>query len=62
MREIGNEEASSREEKERETGREERTGETTWQEVSSDVDLGWDAGTLGSSEDERWWKALCNHS
>jgi len=35
-------------------GRRERTGETTWQEVSSDVGLGWDDGSLGSSEDERW--------
>lgn len=43
-----------REKKKRETGRGEGTEETTWQEVSSDVDLGWDAGTLGSSEDERW--------
>lgn len=38
---------------ERQGGRE-RPGETTWQEVQSDID----DGTPGSSEDERWRKTL----
>lgn len=40
----------------------ERPGETTWQEVLSDIDVGRDDGTLGSSEDERWRKTLHNQS
>lgn len=40
--------------REREAGRGGKTGETTWQEVSSDVELGWDDRTLGSCEDECW--------
>lgn len=54
--EQGNEEENGSKEKqsERETGRGEGTAETTWQEVSSDVELGWDDGTLGSCEDECW--------
>lgn len=51
-----------RERRGRETGRGERTGETTWQEVSSHVDLGWDDRTQGSSEDVCWRKAPRNHS